>query len=126
MIPLAAVIALVTPTSIAVLAGTAGAASGDISTIAGTGAAGENGDGIPAVTATIDQPQPVTVDAHGNVLIADSTNNLVRVVAAAASNPGSPLAGCAGPCTWTIGDIYIIAGHGPGGYNGDGIPSTSA
>jgi len=121
-----AVVALIIPTSIGVLAGSAGAAVGNISTIAGTGAVGENGDGIPAVNATIDQPQGVTVDAHGNTLIADSTNNLVRVVAVAASNPGYRLAGCEGPCTWTVGDIYIIAGHGLGGYNGDGIPATSA
>jgi len=125
-IVLAAVVALVIPTSIGALAGSAAAAAGDISTIAGTGAAGENGDGIPAVTARIDQPQSVSVDTHGNTLIADSTNNLVRVVAASPSDPGYPLAGCAGPCTWTVGDIYIIAGHGAGGYNGDNIPSTDA
>jgi len=103
----------------------AGATAGDISTVAGTGIVGENGDGIPAVNAKLDGPQGVAVDAHGNSLIADTGNNRVRVVAVSATNPGYPLAGCAGTCTWTAGDIYIIAGDGTG-YNGDGIPATSA
>ena len=87
---------------------------------------GELGDGGPAVAAALDQPHGVAVDAHGNTLIADSVNNVVRVVAVSASNPGYPLAGCAGVCTWTVGTIYIIAGHYLGGYNGDRIPATTA
>ncbi len=125
MVALVAVVALVAPAVIATGAQPAAAAPGDISTIAGTGTPGENGDGIPAATATVDQPQGVAVDAHGNTLIADTANNRVRVVAVSPSNPGYPLAGCTGPCTWTVGDIYIIAGDGTG-YNGDGIPATSA
>ncbi|MGO9876431.1 MAG: fibronectin type III domain-containing protein [Acidimicrobiia bacterium] len=123
-----AAVALIAPAAIVTLEQPAAAASGDISTIAGTGGVGEHGDGIPAVSATLDQPQGLTVDAHGNVLIADSVNNRVRVVAVSASNPGYPLAGCfsTAPCAWTVGNIYIIAGHGLGGYNGDNIPATSA
>jgi len=123
-----AAVALIAPAALVMLGQPAGAVSGDISTIAGTGGVGEHGDGAPAVSATLDQPQGLTVDAHGNVLIADSTNNRVRVVAVSASNPGYPLSGCFStvPCRWTVGDIYVIAGHGLGGYNGDNIPATSA
>jgi len=125
MAAIVAIVALVAPAAIVTRAQPAAAAPGDISTIAGTGMPGENGDGIPAVTATVDEPQGIAVDAHGNTLIADTDNNRVRVIAASPANPGYPLAGCAATCTWTVGDIYIIAGDGTG-YNGDGIPATSA
>jgi len=121
-----AVVALIAPVAIGALTKPAAAAAGEISTIAGIGSAGENGDGIPAVSAAVDQPQGVAIDAQGNALIADSSNNRVRVVAVSASNPGYPLAGCAGPCAWTVGDIYTIAGNGVSGYNGDGVPADAA
>jgi hypothetical protein len=104
----------------------AGAVGGSISTVAGTGGIGEHGDGGPAVSATVDRAEGVAVDPHGNLVIADSTNNRVRVVAASAANPGYALGGCAGPCTWTVGDIYRVAGTAIGGYNGDNLPATSA
>ena len=47
------------------------AATGLISTVAGTGVAGYNGDGIPATTAEINGPCGVAVDDSGNVFIAD-------------------------------------------------------
>jgi hypothetical protein len=121
-----AVVALIAPAVIVAVPGPAAASAGDISTVAGIGSAGENGDGIPGVSAAVDQPQGVAIDAHGNALIADSSNNRVRVVAASASNPGYPLADCSGPCTWTVGDIYVIAGQGLVGFNGDGIPADAA
>jgi len=123
---IAAAVLLASSALVAVSAESALAASGNISTVAGTGGIGEHGDGAPAVSATIDQPQGVAVDPRGNIVVADSTNNRVRVVAVSSANPGYPLAGCAGVCTWAVGDIYIIAGHGLGGYNGDRMPATSA
>jgi len=120
------VVALLASLSIVVHARPAGAAAGDISTIAGIGTVGENGDGIPAVNASVDQPQGVAIDAHGNTLIADSSNNRVRVVAVSASDPGYVLAGCSGPCTWTVGDIYTVAGDGFAGYTGDDLPAVGA
>jgi len=53
----------------------------DIYTIAGDGTAGYSGDGGLATAAELDGPQGVSVDAAGNVLIADSGNNRIRVVA---------------------------------------------
>ena len=123
---LAAIVAVVTPSAIAVLARSAAASAGDISTIAGTGAIGYIGDGIAATSATVYDPQGVTVDAHGNPLIVDTNNDRVRVLAVSMSNPGYVLGGCTNICVWTVGDLYTIAGTGAAGYNGDGIPATDA
>ena len=92
--------------------------AGDIYTIAGTGTSGDSGDGGPATSAELSYPAGVGVDARGNVLIADSFNNQIRVVAAATGTfYGQAM---------TAGDIYTIAGNGTSGYSGDGGPATSA
>ncbi|HLE38105.1 MAG TPA: hypothetical protein VJA44_00430, partial [Acidimicrobiia bacterium] len=63
-----------------VLGGTAFAAAGDISTIAGTGTFGFSGDGAAATSAQLNYPLGVAVDGGGNVFIADTSNNRVRRV----------------------------------------------
>jgi hypothetical protein len=90
--------------------------AGDIYTIAGTGGQGYTGDGGPAAKATLDQPEAVTIDGQGNLVIADTVNNRVRVVAAATGTfYGQRMA---------AGDIYTIAGGG--GSLANGVPATSA
>src|SRR5580704_14571850 len=84
------------------------AATGLISTIAGTGTAGYNGDGIAAKSAELNYPDAVAVDAAGDVFIAEAQNNRVREVNA------------------STGLISTVAGTGTAGFNGDGIPATSA
>ena len=97
------------------------AGSGIISTVAGSGATGLNngsfsGDGGPATVATLNTygfPESVTVDASGNLYIADSANNRIRKVTA-----GS-------------GMISTVAGSGTiglrmGSFSGDGGPATAA
>ena len=106
-------------------AGSALAAGGNISTVAGTGFPGENGNGISAVSARVNMAQGVAVDGHGNPVIVDTNGDLLRVVARSATNPGYRLGGCAGSCTWTVGDIYVIAGNGHAGY-ADGVPALNA
>jgi NHL repeat len=54
--------------------------AGDIYTIAGDGTFGFSGDGGPATSAELARPGSVAVDAAGNLLIADSGTNRVRVV----------------------------------------------
>lgn len=54
--------------------------SGTITTIAGTGGQGYRGDGGPATEAELSEPHGVSVDAAGNVYIADSGNGVVRRV----------------------------------------------
>lgn len=81
--------------------------NGIITTIAGTGVNGYNGDGIPATTAQLNAPRSVVVDASGNVYIADTQNFRVRKVD-------------------TSGTITTIAGNGLQGFTGDGGPATLA
>jgi len=54
--------------------------AGIISTLAGTGTAGYSGDGGPAVNAQLNGPMAVLVDGAGLVYIADTNNNVVRMV----------------------------------------------
>ena len=92
--------------------------AGDIYTVAGDGTPGFSGDGGPATVAELDLPGGVTVDTSGNVLIADTYNNRIRVVAASTGTfYGQAM---------TAGDIYTIAGNGTYGFNGDGGPATTA
>jgi hypothetical protein len=88
----------------------------DIYTIAGNGTAGFSGDGGPATGAELGFPQGVTVDAAGNPLIADTSNDRIRVVAAST--------GTFYGTSMTAGDIYTIAGNGTAGFSGDGGPAT--
>lgn len=81
--------------------------AGAITTVAGNGVAGQSGDGGSALTAELDQPHGIAVDAAGNLFIADWWNDQVRKVSSA-------------------GAITTIAGGGGGGYLGDGGPATSA
>jgi sugar lactone lactonase YvrE len=53
---------------------------GRITTIAGTGRPGFDGDGGPATKASLQAPVDIAVDAQGNVYIADRNNNRVRRV----------------------------------------------
>lgn len=81
--------------------------SGVITTLAGDGTAGYNGDGGPAAAARLNGPTGVAVDGSGNVFIADRANNRVRKVDIS-------------------GTITTVAGDGTAGYNGDGGPAVSA
>jgi hypothetical protein len=65
--------------------------AGDIYTIAGSGSAGFSGDGGLGTAAKLDDPSSVTFDAAGDVAVADSGNNRVRIVTRAASVSGEPL-----------------------------------
>src|SRR6266849_8354761 len=49
-------------------------------TVAGTGKAGEFGDGGPAILAQLAAPTAVAVRPNGDVVIADTGNNLVRIL----------------------------------------------
>ena len=51
-----------------------------ISTVVGTGVAGYTGDAGPALSATLNGPTGVAIDASGNLLIADTGNLVIRKV----------------------------------------------
>lgn len=80
---------------------------GVISSIAGTGVSGYNGDGKPALECRIGEPCGVAVDADGYVYIGDQVNNRVRVVTPS-------------------GIMHTVAGTGVRGYDGDGGAAETA
>jgi hypothetical protein len=82
-------------------------AGGTITTVAGNGTAGYNGDG-PATTAELDQPYGVALDSSGHLYIADRINCLVREV--------------------TSGTLTTVAGSiaNAGNYSGDNAAATNA
>ena len=78
-----------------------------ITKVAGYGGLGYNGDGGPAVSALMDQPSKVALDAAGNLYIADQFNQVIRKVD-------------------VNGLITTVAGNGTIGYSGDGGLATAA
>ena len=60
---------------------------GVITTIAGNGAGAFSGDNGPATAASMNRPLGVAVDVDGNVFVADTFNNRVRKLSAAAGGP---------------------------------------
>src|SRR5579864_7162060 len=76
------------------------AAGNNISTFAGNFFADFAGDGGLAVNAELNTPEGVTVDSQGNVYIADTANNRIRMVTA-------------------DGNIHTVAGNGNAGFSGD-------
>ncbi len=81
--------------------------SGIISTVAGTGVAGYNFDGIQATAAKLNQPNGVALDAAGNIYIAEMAGYRIRKIN-------------------TSGIISTIAGNGTAGTTGDGGPASAA
>ncbi len=94
--------------------------AGDIYTIAGSTSVtlGYSGDGGPAATALLNNPDGVTLDSAGDLFISDSLNAVVREVAASNGTQWGQ--------NMTAGDIYTIAGDADFGENGDGGPATDA
>jgi sugar lactone lactonase YvrE len=92
--------------------------AGHLYTVAGNGTAGFAGDSGPAIAAELNGPEAVGLDPAGNLLITDTGNNRIRVVAGRDGTfYGVPM---------TAGDIYTIAGQGAAGFAGDGGPATLA
>ena len=56
------------------------AATGIITTVAGTGAGGFSGDNLNARASRLNGPADVVVDAAGNIYIADLFNSRIRAV----------------------------------------------
>ena len=81
--------------------------NGVITTLAGVGSAEYSGDGGPAGRAQLNSPEGVVVDWAGNLYIADTNNQRVRVL---------------GP----DGIIRTAAGSGVAGFSGDAGPAGSA
>lgn len=80
---------------------------GRVIAVAGNGISGYNGDGGPAVLASIDEPSGLAFDQAGNLYISDMGNNVVRMVD-------------------TNGMISTFAGTGQNTFSGDGGPAVLA
>jgi hypothetical protein len=86
----------------------ASAATGSISTVAGSDPFGDfSGDGGPATAAALNNPTGVAATADGGYLIADASNARVRRV-------------------FPDGTITTVAGTGNFAFSGDGGPATAA
>ena len=57
--------------------------AGIIISVAGNGTRGFNGDGVAATSTSLSSPQGVTVDIAGNIYIADTGNDRIRMVTTA-------------------------------------------
>ncbi len=85
--------------------------TGVVTTIAGSGNNGYDGDEQPALQAALNTPSAVAAAANGDIYIADTLNYRVRMIDA------------------KTGLIHTVAGNGPAGEGvdvGDGGPATSA
>ena len=81
--------------------------NGIITTVAGDGTAGNDGDGGPATLAHLKKPVGIVMGPDGSLYISDNEANRIRKIDA-------------------TGIISTIAGSGLGGYGGDGGPATEA
>jgi sugar lactone lactonase YvrE len=84
------------------------AATGLITTVAGTGAQRFSGDGGPGIAATLNEPAAVVIDQDRYLYIADQGNHRVRRL------------------DLVTGLISTVAGTGEAAYNGDGMPAVEA
>ncbi|MBC7544469.1 MAG: SMP-30/gluconolactonase/LRE family protein, partial [Candidatus Sericytochromatia bacterium] len=82
--------------------------TGVITTVAGTGVAGDSGDGGPATLAQINRPNRLTLDARGNLYVADFGNHRIRRISA------------------FDGLITTVAGTGIAGWGGESGLATLA
>ncbi len=83
-------------------------ATGIINTIAGNGIPGKAGDGGPARFAQLSWPDDIAIAPDGNLIIADLTNNQMRLLDV------------------TSNKLYTVAGTGAVGFGGDGGQATQA
>jgi hypothetical protein len=79
-----------------------------ITTVAGDGTAADTGDGGPAADAQLNEPNPVEVDAAGNIFVGDRNAHRVRRIDA------------------VTGIIDTVIGTGTPGTSGDGGPADEA
>lgn len=98
---------MVCATGTVTIAGTTCPGAGIITTVAGTGDAGNSGYPGPAKDCLLSAPNGIALDGAGNLYIADTGNNVIREITA------------------STGIISTIAGNGTAGYGGDGLVATA-
>ena len=83
-------------------------ATGQAKTVAGIGVKGYDGDGGPALAASLNEPYEVRFDRQGTMYFVEMQNHIVRAVDA------------------KTGIIRTVAGDGQAGFAGDGGPALKA
>lgn len=84
------------------------ASTGNIATVVGNGSPGFSGDTAPSNSATLALPHGLSLDAAGNLYLADTANNRIRRIDAIS------------------GVITTVVGDGTQALSGDGGPATAA
>jgi len=84
------------------------AASGIITTIAGTGISGPAPDGTPAISAMLSTPEAIALGPGGDLFVYERWGHRVRRIDA------------------DTGILSTVAGNGTAGFSGDGGPATDA
>jgi len=79
----------------------------NITTVAGNGTLGYNGEGMAATKTALNFPKGMAFDSFGNMYFADNGNNRIRRIT-------------------TSGTVSTVAGTGVAGFSGDGGLATSA
>lgn len=125
--------------------------TGNITTIAGTGIAGNTGDGGPATSATLNIPMAVAVDRAGNIFIVDQGGSAIRKIdplgtITTITVTGGQFIQLTGLATDAAGNLYaadpaacaiwkistagtlsaVVGVQGMCGFNSDGIPAKRA
>jgi sugar lactone lactonase YvrE len=90
----------------------------EVVTVAGTGRAGFNGDGLAGTASELDEPTGVAVDGSGDLVIADTANCRVRVLAARSATVFGRAV--------VAGHLSTVAGTGVCGSAGQGGPVAAA
>jgi sugar lactone lactonase YvrE len=95
--------------------------TGLIRTVAGTGDPGWSGDGAGALAACLNEPKSLTLDAEGNLFIADSENHVVRKI-----DRKTNCIGTVAGCTQGVGSEAKPASPAPVAEGVDGDPFSES
>jgi hypothetical protein len=82
--------------------------TGLVTTLAGTGTGGFNGDGPDARLAEVNNPEDLEIGPDGNLYFTDTNNDRIRRI------------------NLITGSIETVVGNGERGYSGDGGPALEA
>ncbi|HLW88652.1 MAG TPA: choice-of-anchor D domain-containing protein [Terriglobales bacterium] len=90
---------------------------GVLTVLAGNIVPNYNGDNHLGTVASIDSPEGIALDAAGNVYIADTSNNVIRVI----NTQSAPISFYGGALTVQPLNIQTLVGTGQAGYSGPGL-----
>jgi hypothetical protein len=96
---------------------------GYLYTVAGGGVTAPTASGLNALSARLNYPSGVVTDSSDNLIIADSDDLAVEVLAGSTTNPSYSLGAGA---DWAPGNLYVVAGGGTTAPSTSGVPADEA